>query len=70
MQLEFRQLERLGLLLLERRLGYRSRELLPGFPLLELPGFPLLELPGFRLLELPEFRLLGQLGFLRQVLGW
>ncbi len=61
MQLEFRQLERLGLLLLERRLGYRSRELLPGFPLLELPGFPLL--------ELPEFLRLVQLGFLRQVLG-
>jgi hypothetical protein len=60
-QLEFRQLERLGLLLLERRLGYRSRELLPGFPLLELPGFPLL--------ELPEFLRLVQLGFLRQVLG-
>ena len=55
MQLEFRQLERLGLLLLERRLGYRSRELLPGFPLLELP----------------EFLRLVQLGFLRlgQVLG-
>ena len=61
MQLEFRRLERLGLLLLERRLGYRSRELLPGFPLLELPGFPLL--------ELPEFLRLVQLGFLRQVLG-
>lgn len=51
MQLEFRQLVRPGLLQLELRLGYRSRELLPGFPLLELPEFRLLERLAFRLLE-------------------